>query len=633
MKRERLRELLDSLSRIKIGVIGDYCLDAYWILDESHVEHSVETGKPIRAVREHCYTLGGAGNVVNNLVALGAAEVFSFGVVGDDLFGRELSARLCELGRVNSDGLIVQNEDWSTYVFGKPHVEGAEQRRMDFGCFNRVAEATETALLDKLDELLPELDGLIINQQVPRGIYTERLISRMDRLAAGHPDKVVLLDARDVSDRFINVVYKANAWEAARLCGYKTDSSAAIPETEVKDCAHRIQGRTGRAVIITRGERGMVGYDGERFCSVPGIQTIGSIDTVGAGDTSSAALVCALSAGAGLDEAMELANFAAAVSVRKIRTTGTASGREILRVSGDCNYIHCPELAADISLADYHRESEIEVVAPKPGPRSVSHVIFDQDGTLSTLRQGWEEIMEPCMVRAILGDPCSDAAPGICEKVVERVHDYIDQSTGIETIVQMEALVGMVAEFGLVPEASILDALGYKGIYSQQLQGMVRKRLARLLSGELAPEDCVVKGSIDFLRELRRRKMTLYLASGSDHDEVVSEAEALGYAEYFNGGIYGWAGPGTGSAKEKVIKGILARSDFSGDELACFGDGPVELRLVKRCGGLAVGVASDEVRRWGLNRPKRARLIRAGADIIVPDYSQADILLPLVFKD
>ena len=62
-------------------------------------------------------------------------------------------------------------------------------------------------------------------------------------------------------------------------------------------------------------------------------------------------------------------------------------------------------------------------------------------------------------------------------------------------------------------------------------------------------------------------------------------------------------------------------------EVVTFGDGPVEIRQTRKRGGFAVGVASDEIRRFGMNSSKRTRLIRAGADLVVPDFSQLDQLL------
>ena len=125
--------------------------------------------------------------------------------------------------------------------------------------------------------------------------------------------------------------------------------------------------------------------------------------------------------------------------------------------------------------------------------------------------------------------------------------------------------------------------------------------------------------------------MVLYLASGTDHDDVLAEAQALGYADLFEDRIYGAVGDVSRYSKKMVIDRILSDNQLAGHELACFGDGPVELRETVRRGGLAVGVASDEVRRYSLEVSKRTRLIRAGADVLIPDFSQHDRLLAYVF--
>jgi len=75
----------------------------------------------------------------------------------------------------------------------------------------------------------------------------------------------------------------------------------------------------------------------------------------------------------------------------------------------------------------------------------------------------------------------------------------------------------------------------------------------------------------------------------------------------------------------------LRENRLKGAQLCCFGDGPVELRETRKQGGIAVGVASDEVRRFGLNMEKRTRLVKAGADVIVPDFSQASALSTFLF--
>src|SRR5207253_5548629 len=75
-----LARLLADLANVRISVVGDFCLDAYWHLDEHSAEHSIETNLPILRVEEQRYTLGGAGNVVANLIDLGVREVKAIGV-------------------------------------------------------------------------------------------------------------------------------------------------------------------------------------------------------------------------------------------------------------------------------------------------------------------------------------------------------------------------------------------------------------------------------------------------------------------------------------------------------------------------------------------------------------------------
>ena len=125
--------------------------------------------------------------------------------------------------------------------------------------------------------------------------------------------------------------------------------------------------------------------------------------------------------------------------------------------------------------------------------------------------------------------------------------------------------------------------------------------------------------------------MQLYLASGTDEQDVIAEAQALGYAHLFQQHIYGAVGDVTKEAKRIVLDRILNDIGAANvGRLVVFGDGPVEIRETRKRGGLAVGIASDELRRYGLQPAKRSRLIRAGAQAIVPDYSQLDQLLRLL---
>jgi phosphoglycolate phosphatase-like HAD superfamily hydrolase len=196
----------------------------------------------------------------------------------------------------------------------------------------------------------------------------------------------------------------------------------------------------------------------------------------------------------------------------------------------------------------------------------------------------------------------------------------------------MEALVEMVSEFGVVPKDQILDKFGYKQNYNRALMIEVDKRIRRLEEGVLQVHDYTIKGSVDFLRALREKGVTLYLASGTDHDDTAREAGMLEYADLFNGGIFGASDDIHKNSKREVIENIIHRNRLRGPELAVFGDGPVEMRECRKVNGIAIGVASDEVRRYGLNQRKRTRLIQAGAQVVTPDFSQEGRLLNLLFQ-
>jgi beta-phosphoglucomutase-like phosphatase (HAD superfamily) len=241
--------------------------------------------------------------------------------------------------------------------------------------------------------------------------------------------------------------------------------------------------------------------------------------------------------------------------------------------------------------------------------------------------------MEPMMVHAILGAGEREADEALHAHVVASVRDYIDKTTGMQTLAQMKGLVNLVRRFKCVPENEVLDEFGYKAMYNDKLATLVNGRIRKLERGELGIGDCTIKNAAEFLNRLYHRKLVLYLASGTDREDLEREAGMLGYRHLFGDRIYGAVGDVSFEAKRMVLERILADiGDRKQEKILTFGDGPVEIRETHKRGGYAIGVASDEVRRYGLNIAKRTRLIEAGADLILPDYSQMDQLLELFFE-
>jgi len=269
-------------------------------------------------------------------------------------------------------------------------------------------------------------------------------------------------------------------------------------------------------------------------------------------------------------------------------------------------------------------ETEIEII--RDAPRGAfKHVLFDFDGTISLLREGWQDIMAPVCVEMICGsqEPSSE--------ILDAVEAMIDETTGIQTIFQMERLVEMVKEYGLVPKGKVLDAAAYKKIYNDRLMVPVNERLAKLKTGGLDREDVTVYGVHDFLERLQTRGLALYVFSGTDRDDVRNECAKVGAATFFKE-IWGALPSVEDYSKEKVIREIMAEHKLKGPEVLAIGDGPVELRNIKEAGGVAIGVCSDEQRGQGWDMQKRDRLIQAGADYLVADFGEAEQLVEFLFE-
>lgn len=266
----------------------------------------------------------------------------------------------------------------------------------------------------------------------------------------------------------------------------------------------------------------------------------------------------------------------------------------------------------------------IEILNPAIARGQVRFALFDFDGTLSLIREGWQAIMIPLMVEVLLTTPRHEGEAAL----TRHVEDLVGRTTGIQTIEQMVLLCREVQQRGGDPQPALL----YKGVFLQRLGAHISRRLAGLKDGSLSAETLSVPGARRILAGLRQRSVPCYLASGTDEIFVRDEAAALGLAPYF-AGIYGARDDISNQSKKMVIARLLAENNLLGPELVTFGDGFVEIEDTKAAGGIAVGVASDEVHRQGIDEWKRRRLIGAGADVIIPDFRCAADLLAYLFAE
>jgi rfaE bifunctional protein kinase chain/domain len=630
MTSSRLKTLLRDIRRARVGVVGDFCVDGYYIIDPTVSEMSLETSLRTRPVREQRYTLGGAGNVVANLQAIGTTNIMTFGIIGSDSIGLEL-VRLLKSLQVDTRGLIVQPSDWHTYAYLKPIVEREESHRYDFGLFNTLTSHSAQGLLAVLAKALTELDVLVVNQQFEKGIHSEEFQAGLNALLRRYPKVVALVDCRHLDHAYPSGWRKLNDLEATRLCGVSRKPGDPISRQEAVNSAKTLFAQWEHPVFLTRGRNGCVVVDDAGAAEIPGLHIVNKTDSVGAGDSMVAGIAACLAVGAAPAEAATFGNFVAGVTVQKLHQTGTATPTEILAIGESPDYVYQAELAEDVRCATFLSGTAIEIAEPLPTDFDIRFAIFDHDGTISTLRQGWEKVMEPMMIEAILGSARNTADHATYERVARQSREFIDKTTGIQTLQQMHGLSLMVREAGFVPAAEILDAPGYKRLYNDALMNLVEERKTRLRRGELGPEDFTMKNAVALLHTLHEAGVRLFLASGTDEHDVLLEAEALGYAALFEGRIYGANQDMTHDAKRMVLERIIGEiGSARAAHLVTFGDGPVEIRETRKRGGLTVGVASNEVQRFGLQPEKRLRVIRAGAHLVVPDFSQLDALLGLL---
>ena len=253
--------------------------------------------------------------------------------------------------------------------------------------------------------------------------------------------------------------------------------------------------------------------------------------------------------------------------------------------------------------------------------QSIQYVVFDFDGTLSLVREGWPEVMLPMFVEML------PAKEGDTEESVKKMLlDDIMKLNGKQTIYQMIQLAERIKERGGSPK----EPLWYKHEYLRRLDLRIQNRKQAILSGEIQADEHVVHGARHMLELLTSNGLPVYLASGTDEPFVKEEAKILGLDHYFKGHIYGALDDYKSFSKKMVIERILRENKIPGESLLSFGDGYVEIENTKEVGGLAIAVASDEANNGSgnIDEWKRKRLLGVGADVVIPDYRDINVLMP-----
>ena len=327
----RLSEITSRYSQLRIGVVGDFCLDRYLEIDPSRAEISIETGLPVHNVVRIRSQPGAAGTIVNNLVALGVGRIALVGWCGEDGEGWELLRALHSLSGVTMER-FVQTPERATFTYTKPLIvePGAMPRelsRLDIKNWTPTPAGLSARIAAHVRALAEEVDAIVVMDQVnidETGVLTAPVLAAIGEAGAGNPSLPIIADSRRGLGDFPNVILKMNAVELAKFSG----GADGDPAVSAKELARERR----KPVIVTLAERGVLGAlpDGATF-SIPAWPLSGEIDVVGAGDSVTANAAAALAAGALLEEALTIANAAASIVIHQLGTTGTASVAQIAR--------------------------------------------------------------------------------------------------------------------------------------------------------------------------------------------------------------------------------------------------------------------------------------------------------------
>lgn len=336
MNRDRFAAIAERYRDLKIAVVGDFCLDRYLEIDPARAEVSIETGLTVHNVVRVRAQPGGAGTILNNLVALGVGRIFAVGFCGEDGEGYELKRGLAALPHVDLEHFVTTPLR-RTFVYCKPLVLHAgkppqELSRLDSKNWSPTPAELQTELADRVRTLANQVDAIILLEQVDEaetGVVCRPVTAAAREGSLRRPELLVLADSRRGLGHFPQLGFKMNAAELSKFSAAPEDSLASI-QAQVTHLA----ATNGRPVFVTLAERGIVGaLPGLPAEHVPSHPVRGPIDIVGAGDSVTANLTAALAAGASLREAMELAMAAASIVIHQLGTTGTASVSQLAELA------------------------------------------------------------------------------------------------------------------------------------------------------------------------------------------------------------------------------------------------------------------------------------------------------------
>ena len=321
LTRQRAEEIIRAARDRSIVVLGDVMLDEFIWGNVTRI--SPEAPVPVVDIQRESTHLGGAANVLGNLVALGA-KARVVGVIGDDFAGERIQSSVRDKSPLQADGLLIAEASRPTTIKTRIIAHNQMVVRADRESRGRVDAQTEDRIVSIAKAALADAHALVISDY-DKGVVTPRILAEV--LPAAYGRMPVLIDpkTRNFNAYRPATLVTPNHHEALRLANLEQDSDEAL-----QGAARMIRACLGcDAVLITRGDRGMMLVEGDGNPVFVETAAREVYDVTGAGDTVIATLAAALAAGASMTEAAILANHAAGIVVGKLGTA-TATADEVL---------------------------------------------------------------------------------------------------------------------------------------------------------------------------------------------------------------------------------------------------------------------------------------------------------------
>ena len=308
-----------KFDRCKILVVGDLMVDEYLWGEVERI--SPEAPVQVVSIKNEDYSLGGSGNVVNNIVALGA-KVSAVGVIGTGRDGQFLLNKLNELG-VDIAG-IFQDSDRPTTRKTRIIASSQHVLRIDRETKESISEPTFEAIAKFIEDKIPDVDVVLISDY-GKGLITEALLARLIAAAQKHK-KITIADPKGLDfSKYSGVsLITPNKKEAALASGIEV-----VDEETLLEAGNKILQRVGiDKLLITCGKDGMVLFDRNKAPYKIRAETRQVYDVSGAGDTVLAVFGLAVASGVSFEDGAVLANTAAGIVVGKVGTA-TVSRQEL----------------------------------------------------------------------------------------------------------------------------------------------------------------------------------------------------------------------------------------------------------------------------------------------------------------